>query len=204
MNRKNTLLVFIGLILVSLIVIAGFTSVSRLDKTAIHIEVFPTDADIALNEKPIKSGTLYLEKGIYEITSSRQGFEDYSKTLVVSDRDQTLGIILKPVSEEAFSYGKENEKDYLKAQAAGERAALEAGKEFNEKNPIAKHLPYKTFFYSIGYRMDQSDPSGNSIVIEIDARDGYRQAAIYRIRQLGFDPTDFNINFRDYENPFPL
>lgn len=204
MNRRKILFALAGLILVSLAVITGFNSVSRLDKTAIHIEVFPTDADIALDEKPIKSGTLYLEKGTYEITSSKQGFEDYSKTLVVSDRDQTLGIILKPVSEEAFSYGEKNEEDYLKAQAAGERAALEAGKEFNEKNPIAKHLPYKTFFYSIGYRMDQSDPSGNSIIIEIDASDGYRQTAIYQIRQLGFDPTDFNINFRDYENPFPL
>ena len=52
--------------------------------------------------------------------------------------------------------------------------------------------------------MDHSDPSGNSIIIEIDAREGYRQAALYKIRELGYDPTDLTINFRGYENPFPL
>src|SRR5690606_12422556 len=112
--------------------------------------------------------------------------------------------VMSPNSEAAMKLARENEDAYMEAQAAGERAAAEIGKTFNDKNPIARHLPYKTFFYSIGYRMDPTDPSGNSIIIEIDAPEGYRQSALYRIRQLGYDPTDFTINFRDYENPFPL
>ena len=182
----------------------GVITVSRSGKTPISLSVFPNDTTITVDNEVIKTGTVYFTPGTYQLEAEKEGYDTYTKTLIVEEEEQTVAIILTPDSEEAFEYGRSNEKEYLEVQAQGEIAAMERGKTFNEQNPIAKHLPYKTFFYSIGYRMDQRDPSGNSIIIEIDAPEGYRQSAIYRIRQLGYDPTDFTINFREYENPFPL
>lgn len=179
-------------------------SVGRSGKTPVDMVIFPEDAIATLDGEEVKSGTLYLEPGTYSVRAKREGFSDYSKTLVLEETPQTLPIILSPVTREALEFSKKNEEEFEKAYAKGQKAAAEQGKIFNDRNPIAKHLPYKTFFYSVGYRMDPSDPSGNSIIIEIDASEGYRQSALYRIRQLGYDPTDFTINFRDYENPFPL
>ena len=69
-----------------------------------------------------------------------------------------------------------------------------------EANPVIKKLPIKNFIYSIGYRADSSKE--NSIIVEIDAPKGYKNAAINEIRKAGFDPSKLNINFRDYANPF--
>lgn len=199
-------IVAVVLALLMLIVVAyfGITATSRAAKTPLNLSIFPADATVTIDGDAVQDGTHYLEPGTYLIEAKKEGFNNYSKTLTLEGSERTVAIILTPNSEEALEYGRENEEEYRKVQAQGEIAAMEMGRIFNEKNPIAKHLPYKTFFYSVGYRMDQSDPSGNSIIIEIDAPEGYRQAAIYRIRQLGYDPTDFTINFRNYENPFPL
>ena len=202
--KTKAIALLLGIILLVVIIYVSTLSVSRSGKTPVSFSVYPSDATILLEGEEIGAGTNYLDTGIYQLRVEREGFKPYEKTVVLEEDKQTVAVILTPDSQEAIAYGKENEKEYLKVQAQAEVATGEAGKTFHDANPIAKDLPYKTFFYSVGYRMDQSDPSGNSIIIEIDAPEGYRQSALYRIRQLGYDPTDFTINFRDYENPFAL
>lgn len=203
--RKYALLIVFTLIII-FIAFYSFRSFERSGKTPVNIGVFPSDTLVTVDGTPVSDGIHYLSPGTYEIKATREGFDSHSRTLVVDDNSQVVAIILSANTDEALQWAKkrENESEYNRVFGLGQAAAQEDGSRFHKLNPIAKHLPYKTFFYSIGYRMDRSDPSGNSIIIEIDASEGYRQSAIYRIRQLGFDPTDFIINFRDYENPFPL
>lgn len=203
---KRVIISVIAMILIASTAYLISTTSSRIGKTPIHLSAFPNDTTVMIDDAPIKIGTNYLNPGIYVISAKKEGFDDYNKTLVVEEEGQTIGIIMSPNTKETLEWAKskENESEYYKVFGDAQAAATDTGRVFNEKNPIAKHLPYKTAIYSVGYRMDKSDPSGNSIIIEIDAIDGYRQSALYRIRQLGYDPTDFNINFREYENPFPL
>lgn len=203
MTKKTGVILLAGILLIFTIYLA-MTTIGHTGKTAISLSAFPDDMTITIDGKNVKVGTLYFAPGTYRLEAKKQGYDSYAKTIVLDKDKQTIAIILTPNSEEAFEYGNKNEAAYRKVQAQGEVAAAEAGKLFSKLNPITKDLPYRTFFYSLGYRMDQADPSGNSIILEIDAAEGYRQSAIYRIRQLGYDPTDFTINFRDYENPFPL
>ena len=204
MMKKRILLV--GLLLLSLGAIAYFATqrFNSNDKTPLHISIFPEDALITLDGEMIEPGTQRLDTGVYSLKATRDGFDDYSKTVVLEKDEQTVAILMVPNTAEARGLSEKNQAAYMKVFGEGQRAASEIGKTFNDRNPIARKLPDKTFFYSIGYRMDQSDPSGNSIIIEIDASETYREAALFRIRQLGFDPTDFTINFRNYENPFSL
>lgn len=210
MNSSVRLKKYILSVIIILVIIFvsfyGFRNFERSGKAPVNIGVFPGDALVTIDNTPVYSGIHYLSPGIYEITATRDGFDSHSRTLVVDESSQTVAIILSANTDEALRWvkAKENRPEYNKVFGLGQIAAQEDGSRFHKLNPIAKDLPYKTFFYSVGYRTDKSDPSGNSILIEIDASDGYRQSAVYRIRQLGYDPTDFNINFRDYENPFPL
>lgn len=203
-RNKLIALVALAVVFLAVIIYISLFAVSRSGKTPLTLSAFPNDMTITVDGTAIKTGTTYLSPGTYLLEAKKDGYDSFSKTLVLEETKQTVAIILIPNSDEAFEYGRKNEKEYRKIQANAEVAAAEAGKLFNKLNPIARNLPYKTFFYSVGYRMDRTDPSGNSILIEIDAAEGYRQSAIYRIRQLGYDPTDFTINFRDYENPFAL
>lgn len=203
LTRRMSIIIIAGILFIAAIYFA-ITAINHTGKTAISLSAFPNDMTIKIDDKTVTPGTLYFAPGAYRLEAEKKGYDSYTRTIVLKNNKQTIAVILTPNSDEAFEYGRKNEAAYRKVQAQGEVAAAESGQLFSKLNPITKDLPYKTFFYSVGYRMDQADPSGNSIIIEIDAPEGYRQSAIYRIRQLGYDPTDFTINFRDYENPFPL
>ena len=194
------------LLLCTVLLVAYFTkqSVERVGKIAVTITSMPSDATFYINNNTVNSGTIFLKPGSYQVQVKKEGFKDFSSTVLINEERNVIAPILQPDSEDAEKWFKDNESEYYRILALGERAAYESGKSFNERNPIAVNLPYRTFQYTIGYRGDPTDPNDMSIIIEIDAAEPYRQSALYKIRQLGFDPTDFNINFKNYENPFPL
>ncbi len=195
----------IALLILLSILYFSYTQVSRIDKYAVSIDIFPANAEITIDGNKVNKGTIYLEPGTYTIEAHREGFSKYSGTLGVDTVYTKPHIMsLEPISEDAQKWFNEHRNDYARVRKLSEQAVIESGKHFHEQNPIASKLPDRAFIYTIGYRADPSDPSGNSIIIEIDAGETYREAALNRIRQLGYDPTDFTINFRDYENPFPL
>lgn len=208
MQTKPILLrLVIGITVLIIVAAAGFllfSAAGRAGKVSVSLNIMPSDASLTLDGNPVKMGETYLRPGIYQLRANRAGFEDYSETLSLEKDKKTVSIIMTPVSDEAKRWMKDNQSEFNRMESLTEKSVIENGKAFVSRNPIVRKLPYKNFLYSVGYRLDQSDPSGNSIIIEIDAPEGYRQAALYRIRQLGYDPTDFTINFRGYENPFPL
>jgi len=204
-SRNKPLLMIFALIVLSLVVYFTYTSINRINKVGLYIETFPADTRIEIDGRKHKRGTVYLEPGNYKIAAYREGFENYIDTLTVDTSTSSLAIMLNPITEEAKEMlNKTHKKDYDRARKVSYEVKEEYGRQFKEKNPITELLPDKSFIFSIGYIRDQSDPSGNSIIVTIDANEGYRQAALNRIHQLGYDPTDLNILFRDYENPFPL
>lgn len=69
-----------------------------------------------------------------------------------------------------------------------------------QKYPIIDNLPLDLYIYKIGYRIDQSDPSGRSIKLTIDSdTTAGRLGAIRHIRTLGYNPTDYKIEFINYQ-----
>lgn len=203
-SLRKMIILLIVIIIALIIWIAGSINIDRAGKTMVEISVFPGDSLITINDETYKPGKIYLNEGLHSLVVSKDGFSRFTKTIDLKKDDQTIAVILSPESKEALEWSKQHESEYRKVQAKSEIAAAEAGKRFNKLNPIARHLPYKSFTYSIGHRMDTTDPSGNSIIVVIDAPEGYRQSALYHIRKLGQDPTDLTIDFINYENPFTL
>lgn len=196
--------VFLAIVAV-FIVYLFIVSISRSGKTGLSFTAIPKDTVVTIDGNTVKGGTkIYLNPGTYTYTATKDGFKEVSQTINLQDIERSVSIALTPESEEAKKWAKEHESEYLALEGKEEKGSDEISKRFIDSNPIIKDLPYKTFIYSIGHHIDPADPTGNSIIIDIDAPEGYRQDALFQIRQMGYDPTDFNINFRGYNNPFPL
>lgn len=63
------------------------------------------------------------------------------------------------------------------------------------------NLDAKSTLYTIDYDQNLKDKD-SPITLNITASESYREAALESIRQAGFNPGDFLITFKDYENPF--
>lgn len=202
---KNHFTAFIAIVflITGLLGIVAFVIATRPNTQPVVVNVIPSDAKVTANGTEVKNGTAYLKPGVYSIEASRGGFKTEKTTILVGDPNTaSIDVALTPVSDSAIEWKKSHESLYYDYEGrAGEQAAQE-GAAFTALNPITSKLPFENLLYTIGYRADPSDESGNSIIIEIDASRGYRNAAIDEIRNLGYDPTTFKINFRDYESPF--
>jgi len=80
------------------------------------------------------------------------------------------------------SQNRESEADVLERQASDLKESQETA--------------YSNSLYTI------SDRRRDKNIITIDANAGYRNAAINKLYDLGFDPTDFTIRFNNYESTF--
>jgi|GEM_PF-3984908 len=70
-----------------------------------------------------------------------------------------------------------------------------------KKYPIVSSLPIDASFYKLGYRIDESDKSGHSIMLTISSDSSLgRQAALNEIVSLGYNPVNFKIQFLNFES----
>jgi hypothetical protein len=85
-----------------------------------------------------------------------------------------------------------------KNESYGAIEASNNGKYFTAKNPITTKLPYNDPYYTIGYT-PRTDGGVDLTISTPSPR--YRFYAVEKIRELGYDPTDFVIVFKDFKNP---
>lgn len=192
-----------GLLLIGFAGFSVYMVASRAGKEPVEVLLVPSDTKLTVNGAQLHPGTAYLAPGQYEVVASRGGFKTETKKITITRQNTlTIDLALDPVSSAAVKWAKDNQQLYLDAEGRQGVRKSQEGETFSKLNPITSVIPYKNLIYTIGYRSDKSDPSGNSIIIEIDAMSGYRNAAVNKIRDLGYDPTRFKIQFRDYESPF--
>lgn len=203
MNRNNTKIIGIalGVGFLALIAYSIYTVVSRTGKEPVQVYILPSEATVTVDGKKISAGVEYLSAGTHEIQAKSEGFTDYKGTITIGQTDkETIDIGLDPISDSAKEWAKNNQKLYLDREGRSGERSREKGKEFSRLNPIIKQLPITNVLYSIGYTVDPTDP--NSIILQVQAAQGYREAMLAKIRELGYDPTNFKINFKIYESPF--
>lgn len=74
-------------------------------------------------------------------------------------------------------------------------------KTLTQKYPIVKLLPIDAYIFRLGYRIDPSDQSGESIKLTIaaDTPSG-RMAALQELHARGYNPVDYKIEFINFES----
>lgn len=205
MNRNVKLfLIGLGLFIVLPLTLWGIISLlsfNHAGEVSVDIAVVPSDATIHIGDTSITNKqSVYLKPGDYSITVSKDGFESTTQKITVSE-DTTAHIIaaLYPVSSDATAWYNAHQDDYYKLEGIAGTVANEAGQEFINKYPITGSLPIQKATYLIGYKKTDNQ---KNIIITITAYEGYRESALQEIRNLGFDPSNYTIEFNDYENPF--
>ena len=179
-------------------------SKSGRDHIQVTVNVVPADASIQVTDKQFKNKkTISLPAGEHQVTIARSGFVSQTKRVVVS-RDGVspyINAALQPSSPEADKWYRENTIKYLEFEGLVGAQSSEKGRLFTDKNPITAWLPLQKSIYMIGYKQD-STGGDQDIIITIRASEGYREAALQEIRDKGFNPGEFKIEFIDYRSPF--
>lgn len=193
MSMKKKVTILLALLLILQIIYGAY----RYQPGRMPVEVSSTapDATITVNGNPVEANTLHLPPGRYTFRASKDEFQPSEVVIDLSDKPLKVLLPLTPATAEAAK-GLDIKKldNYQLNRLRMERKAIE------EANPIVKALPIKNLLYSVGYRADPQKKNG--IIIEIDARNGYKNGAIKAIEDKGFNPVEYNITFRGQANPF--
>lgn len=200
-SLKKFLSLFIVLVLV-LVVYIIFISISRLGKEKVSIETIPNDASIYISGKKISNGDNYIKKGTYLISVKRPGFETINETIIIPSGGVDIGFAPEPVSTESKKWIQENPNIQKKREAIGGKMAAVRGGFLKQNTPIIVDLPYVSIDgpFSIDYGISNERKYKSFLDVNNSTPVG-REAAIQWIRDSGYDPTDFDIRFRDYNNP---
>ncbi|MEX0668685.1 MAG: carboxypeptidase-like regulatory domain-containing protein [Candidatus Saccharimonadales bacterium] len=184
-----------GLVIVLALTLPALMSfISTYGKTEIEIVVAPSDASIETEDKRLKNGINHLSPGEYQVSVSRDGFESATRLIAVVDGEyQIIPIALTPITDEAFEI-MVDDPAYLDIEfATGEIARME-GEEFRQQQPIVENLPHRGLLFDIDYRLTEG--SDTEIVLQITADSEIdRQYALDQIRNWGFEPEDFAIEY---------
>jgi len=199
-RHKRRIITVSSLLLVAFVILVTVELTGRIGKLAVTISAVPRNATVIVNDRQVSSGTHWLTPGNYSVKASREGFEDIKKSIEVTGEktENVVALSLTPKSEEAKKWADKHQSEYSRNEQYGAVAAAADGKYFADKNPITKKLPFKNPYYTIGYKTQGDAPVTLTIVTPSPR---YRFYAIEKIREWGFDPTHFRIEFQGFKNP---
>ena len=206
MTSKLIRIGIIGFLVIVLAMIGYvvYTQMQNSGKQRITVAVAPASSQVEVDGKITKDKELLLAPGKHSYKVSYNGFRTITGELDVrTDGTQTALVAgLTPETAEATELYNKITGEYSAIEVVAGINAEENGAAFIEKNPITKQLPYTNMLFTIGYRADPADPTGDSIIVTIDAPAVYRTEAVTQITNWGYNPVDYKINFINESNPF--
>lgn len=200
-HNKRRIIVLVVAFLVITTIWTIMLFVGRAGKLPVVIAVVPSSASVTADGRHVDGGTQWLPPGTYTIRASKDGFETVQKSITVTnDKSQNVvALSLTATSDAAKKWAADHQNDYSNNEQYGAIAANIEGEYFSKQNPITTKLPFTDPYFTIGYTVNSDGKSITLTVATPSPR--YRFYAVEKIRELGFDPTDFTIVFKDFHNP---
>lgn len=201
-NQRNKLYVIGAGLVVLFIFYQIVAALSRGGETKVRLVVVPNDSTVSVNNKVVKSRTLYLGQGEYTFSAKKDGWNTDTQSVRVGKEAVQVGLIPDPASEQAQQFLKDNPGVQLQREAIGGLRANAKGEELRGNNPIINSLPYSQDSppFTIDYGLSQ-ERKGDVFLIVSDSSPNGREAAVDWVRQQGLDPTDVDIMFSGFTNP---
>ncbi|MDB5183734.1 MAG: exported protein of unknown function [Candidatus Saccharibacteria bacterium] len=201
--QRNKRRIVIVCVVIFALIIGGaiYTYAIRQGKTGVVVSAVPSDAQITFNGQSEGNGTDWVKDGSYTVTAKKDGYQTLTKTVLVSgDKPQNVvALSLTASSDDAKKWANNHADDYQKNEEYGAIEANVNGQYFSSLNPITSKLPFQDPYFTIGYITNNDNVSITLTITTPSPR--YRFYAVEKIRQLGYDPTDFKIVFKDFKNP---
>lgn len=182
----------------------GILLVLQLSKSTsnnVILEVAPSDATITMNGEKTSKGAKKLAVGNYTFTAAKSGYETTENIVKVDEntKDKKVRLILTPLSPDAVEYANNHPDEFVKLEEqAGDDTAKE-GEDFKTKFPISEVLPFKNLLFDIDYTTANTR-NGFKLRITADSATD-RAYAIKQIRNWGYEPGDYEIEFANLSNP---
>jgi hypothetical protein len=198
-HKRQAVIIFVAIIaLITLAMTATYAG--RAGKTAVVISTVPSDAQITFSDQNESNGTQWLKDGTYKVVAKKDGFDTLTRTVIVSkDKSQNVvAVSLTAKSADAKKWAADHDNDYRRNEQYGAIEASSNGQYFTSLNPITAKLPFQDPYFTIGYTQNNDQTISLTITTPSPR---YRFYAVEKIRQLGYDPTDFKITFNDFLNP---
>lgn len=192
----------IFLILAVIVVLIVTTYIGRIGKVPYTLHVAPKIAEVSIDGTSVSHGEIYLTPGRHTLVASHPGFKEDKRYITVGgDNPDYAIILLTPVTADAIAWTKKYEKEYLEVEGIAGKYSSEEGAKFRADNPVVDDLPYRDPYYTIGYKI----PDSTNIVLTVyTSSPRYRYAAVQKIRDLGYDPATYPIEFVDFINPLEV
>jgi len=200
LSTRNKL---VTLVIAAVFLIGGLmliTSLSHHGKVLVEVKTAPEEALITINGKKTGEAS-HLAPGNYKLAVTYEGFKSFSKdfTVTANEGPLTFPVALSATTAKAQQMVKSETARYSEIEGIGGQQAQAASQQFLKDAPLVTNLPYDSGYYRIDYGKDAS----GGLVIQITASSPLsRQVAIAQIRSWGFDPTDYNLQFIGFANPF--
>ncbi len=210
-NRKKIIIIATCIIMAILAISAAFIVENILNSATLNIMVAPTNAKVLINGREYSSeGEYKIRPGEYTAEISADGFIARTENFTVEDGGmEKLWLFLDPEDGNP-NWFYDNPRDGLIVGAIREVYTLDAISQLQEANPILNDLPVDVDFYTgdyskkisytISYEMS-ADKTSFEIVIE-DRTGGNYEAALSKIRNLGYEPSDYKITYKDTSDQY--
>ncbi len=199
-RNKLRIIIVLTMVFILLVIWSVVSFVDRQGKVAVVVRAVPSDVSILFNETPEQNGTRWIKPGDYVVTAKKEGFASITRKVRVSDAksQNVVALSLQPESDQAKEWAAKNTEQYQQNETFGTIEANANGEYFSKLNPITTKLPFVDPYFKIAYKTND-DQSITLTVATPSPR--YRFYAVEKIRELGYDPTDFVIEFKDFKNP---
>lgn len=199
-QHKRQIIVLGSSLLAILIIWSTILFISHIGKLPVVIKTVPDNATIHINSSSASNGTMWLTPGKYTVTVDSEGFVSRKETLVVTNikKQNVVAVALAPSSESAKEWATKHSQDYKDIEQYGSIEANNNGLYIAKAHPITNVLPIEDPYYQIRYTITDDDTVSITIATPSPR---YRYYALQKIRDLGYNPTDYRIEFVDFKNP---
>ena len=201
---QKKVIILVSLALIVLFGIAVWQTVGRIGKTKVIVVVSPADSQVTLDGKKVKSGVLYVSSGKHSFAASRQFFDSNSETTNVSS-EKTITLVLVANSSEGQAIIENTPGETERRQELVSTAAKNRGDQALETNPFISFLPVQNYVLGESYQIDYGPPSKGTnqpIILITAATPSLRQSALGYIKDLGYNPADMNLVFKNIATGF--
>jgi hypothetical protein len=198
-DRKTIVGAIVGLIVLVVITVPVIISVFGSESDGIRIVRIPTDAVVRIDGNVVGDIVTLETNQEYVITGERDGWVAYEETVILHEFSKNILIVLEPDSEDAHRWRELNKDLYRGLEAASGEESVADGMAMRLRYPIIDFLTYNhenkyVITYGHGYPNENID----GFFLLIRAPVGLRNTAVKRIYDMGFDPADYLIVFKDF------
>lgn len=199
--KKRFVIIGLSLLTVVVLFVVVFLILSSHEgEYKVTLSVMPEDAILSVDEEEILGTEVWVDQGEHTFSAKKDGFDtDYVTRTITADT--TVTLLPSPVSDEALTWASQSDIS-SKLESFGGAKANERGSYITGLNPIISLLPYVDISgpFKIDYGYHGADNTATYLIIHKTTPTG-RQNALAWIREQGYDPTQLDIRFTDFENP---